>query len=178
MLNRFHCVVFLAAGFPIVIPASAAPSNDMVGKTFTVNWGESRLQRVNGSDLRSASVSFQLQIYVGATGRPFTRLTSSSRGGVSSNDQVGGAGQSLGGGVRSVRADGNTITLQANYGNFARSGRIDVSGGGCSAQMSVGKEPGSSPKAFQKSNGQMIEIHSVSVSGISCSVQQGNAFSR
>lgn len=171
---------FAAASLSIISPLHAAPSPDMVGKSYLVSWTESRTGRVNGSDIKSTSVSYQLQIYVGATGRPFTRLTSSSRGGTSSNEQVGGSGESLGGGVRTVRADGNTITLQANYGNFARSGRIDVSpgGSGCSAQMSVGKEPGSSPKPYRNAAGNLIEIHTVSVSSTSCSVQQGNVFGR
>jgi hypothetical protein len=174
----YYATMFSAVWFQSVIPAAAAPSSDMVGKSFTVNWSESRQQRVNGSEVRSGNVSFQLQIYVGATGRPFTRLTSSSRGGVNSNDQVGGTGESLGGGARSVNANGNIISLQANFGNFARSGRIEVSGSGCSAQMSVGKEPGSASKPFRTPAGSSIEIQSVSVTGVSCSVQQGNAFSR
>ena len=54
---------------------------------------------------------------------------------------------------------------------------IDVAAGasGCNAQMAVGKESGSAPKAF-KSGGRTIEIHSVSVSAISCSIRQGNVF--
>lgn len=181
MMPKFiQRISFLAAAsLLIATPLQAAPSSDLVGKSISVSWTENRQGKVNGNE-RATSVSFQLQIYVGATGRPFTRLTGTSRGGTSSNDQVGGSGQSLGGGVRSVRADGNTITLQANYGNFARTGRIDVSAGGsgCSAQMTVGKEPGSSPKPFRNSAGHTIEIHSVSVSSPSCSIQQGNVFGR
>jgi hypothetical protein len=162
--------------------ASAAPAPDLVGKSIVVTWSEGRQQRVNDAPgLRSVTVSFNLGIYVSGAGRPFTRLTSTGgRGSVSSNEQVGGTGASLGGGARSVRVDGRTVLLQADYGNFARSLRVDVSpgGGGCNAQMSVGKQVGSTPKPFRNQAGMTIEIHSVSVSGTSCSIRDGNLFAR
>jgi hypothetical protein len=55
--------------------------------------------------------------------------------------------------------------------------RIEVAPGaaGCNAQMSVGKESGSAPKAF-RTGAWTIEIHSTSVSDVSCSIRQGNVF--
>jgi hypothetical protein len=156
----------------------AAPGADLVGKSVVVSWTESRQQRVNGSEVRPVTRNFELQIYISAAGRPFARLNNSGRGGTQSNEQVGGEGQSQGGGTRAIRVDGNSITLQANYGNYARNLRIEVApgGGGCTAQMSVGKEAGSSPKAFRNVAGHLVEIHSLSVSGVACSLRQGNVF--
>jgi hypothetical protein len=176
--RRFLFSFFLLSFLPGQSQALAAPDADVLGKSVVVRWTENRQQRINNSpELRAVTVGFELQIYVGATGRAFTRLTASSRGGSHSNEQVGAQGQSLGEGSRSVRADGNSITLQANYGNIARNLRIEVAAGGagCNAQMSVGKEAGSAPKAF-RSGGRTIEIHSTSVSGVSCSIRQGNVF--
>ena len=162
--------------------APAAPAPDLIGKSVLVTWSEGRQQRINNApEMRSVSVGFNLGIYVSGAGRPFTKLTAAgARGPASSNEQVGGSGESLGGGVRSVRVDGRTIVLQANYGNFARSLRVEVSAGGgsCSAQMSVGKQVGSKPTPFRNTAGMIIEIHSVSVSGISCSIKDGNVFAR
>lgn len=160
------------------VHAQAAPGADLVGKSVIVSWTENRKQRTNGSEVRAVTRNFQLQMYVSGTGRPFTRVTSSGRGGTHGNDQVGGGGESLGGGARSVTVNGNAIAVQANWANYARSLRIDVAAGGtdCSAQMSVGKEPGSAPKAFRNTAGQAIEIHSLSVSGVSCSIRPGNVF--
>lgn len=170
----------LLLSFLLLAPAiaQAAPSADLIGKSVVVSWTEDRQQRINGApEMRAVTVGFQLQIYVSGAGRPFSRLTASSRRGSHGNEQVGGQGDSLGGGIRSITANGNSISLQANYGNYGRNMRIDVAPGGtgCSAQMSVGKESGSAPKAFQ-SGGRTIEIHSVSVNGISCSIRQGNVF--
>jgi hypothetical protein len=175
MISRvFLCSLFVVAP----LQARAAPSADLVGKSVLVSWTENRQQRINNApEMRAVTVGFQLQIYVSGVGRPFSRLTAGNRSGSHGNEQVGAQGQSLGGGVRSIVANGNSITLQATYGNYARNLRIDVApgGAGCSAQMSVGKEAGSAPKAFQ-SGGRTIEIHSVSVSGVSCSIRQGNVF--
>jgi hypothetical protein len=93
--------------------ASAAPAPDLVSVLVTCS--EGRQQRINNApEMRSATVNFNLGIYVSGAGRPFTRLTSAGRRGVSSNEQVGGTGASLGGGVRSVRVDSRTVVLQAN----------------------------------------------------------------
>jgi hypothetical protein len=82
--------------------------------------------------------------------------------------------------VRSVRIDGRTVVLQANFGDFARNLRVEVSpgGGGCTAQMAVGRQVGSKPTAFRNAGGNVIEIHAVSVSGTSCSIRNGNVFTR
>jgi hypothetical protein len=170
----------LLPAFLLLAPAAAqaAPGSDLVGKSVSVSWTENRQQRTNGSEVRAVTRNFQLQVYVGGTGRPFTRLTNSGRGGTQSNEQVGAEGESLGGGARAVTVNGNAIAVQANWGNYARSLRVDVAPGGssCSAQMSVGKQPGSAPKAFRNTAGRTIEIHSLSVSGVSCSIRQGNVF--
>jgi hypothetical protein len=183
-LSRFRrkCVIPVAISLLAVSGVSetrAAPAADLVGKSVVVSWTENRQQRTDGaSDVRAVSRNFDLQIYLSGSGRPFARVTSSGRGGSTSNEQVGSQGESLGGGVRSIRADGYSIVLQANYGNYARNLRIDVAPGAasCSAQMAVGKESGSSPKAFRNASGRTIEIHSLSVSGVACSIRQGNVF--
>jgi hypothetical protein len=158
--------------------ASAAPAPDLVGKSVLLTWTESRQQSVDGSKVHPATVEFDLRIYVSGAGRPFTRLTSTGRHGPGTNEQVGGAGKSLGGGVRTVRADGHTITLQAVYGNYARTLNIDVSGDGCSAHMTVGKQLGAGPKAYTKVNGITIVVYSLTAGQPSCTVRQGNVFTR
>jgi hypothetical protein len=170
----------LLSSFVVLVPfqAYAAPGADLVGKSILVSWTENRQQRTNGSEVRPVTRNFQLQMYVSGAGRPFTRVTSSGRGGTHGNEQVGGGGDSLGGGTRSVKVNGNSIVVQANWANYARNLSVDVAPGGssCSAQMSVGKEPGSAPKAFRNVGGFTVEIHSLSVSGVSCSIRQGNVF--
>jgi hypothetical protein len=80
--RRFLFSFFLLSFLPGQSQALAAPGADVVGKSVVVRWTENRQQRINNSpELRAVTVGFELQIYVGATGRAFTRLTASSRGG-------------------------------------------------------------------------------------------------
>ena len=162
-------------------PAAAAPAADVVGNSVAVTWTENRQQRSGGRpEIRSVSVAFNLGIYISGARRPFTRLTLVGPGGRATNEQVGGQGESLSGGIRAVAIEGRTITLQAAYGNYARNLRIEVAPGGktCSAQMTVGKQSGSTPEAFRSSVGGTVEIHSLTVAGTACSIQQGNIFAR
>ena len=178
MIFRLFLFLFLLSVLPGASAALAAPGADVVGKSVVVRWSESRQQRINNSpDVKAVTIGFEMKIYISGTGRPFNRLTTTSPGGSDQHEQVGVQGESLGGGVRSITANGNSIVLQANYGNYARNLRVEVSPGAtsCNATMSVGKEAGSAPKAFQAS-GRTIEIHSLSVSGVTCSVRQGNVF--
>jgi hypothetical protein len=158
--------------------AVAAPAPDIVGKSVLVNWTENR-QLVRGGQTRNAALSFDLRMYVSSAGRPFTRLTLASGPGSAANETVGNSGTALGGGVRAVSVNGHTIVVQATLGNYARNLRVELApgGSGCSAEMAVGKEVGSAPKAFRNAvTGEATEIHSVTVNGVSCAVQQGNIF--
>jgi hypothetical protein len=158
-------------------PAVAGPAPDIVGKSVLVNWTENlEIQRADGS--RNVAVSRGLRIYISSAGRSFARASAAARGS-STNDLVGTSGASLAGGQWAVHVDGHTIVSQVNFGNWARNLRVELSpdGSGCSAQVTVGKEVGSAPKAFRSPiSGMMTEIHAATVSGASCTVQQGNVF--
>jgi hypothetical protein len=162
----------------LLSPVVAAPAPDIVGKSVLVTWTENR-QMERGGQTVNATLSYDLRIYVSSAGRPFTRLTLASRRGSALNEQVGNSGASLAGGVRAVSVDGHTIVLQATIGNYARNLRVELApgGSGCSAEMVVGKEVGSAPKAFRSAvTGEMTQIHAVTVNGVTCAVQQGNVF--
>lgn len=94
-----------------------------------------------------------------------------------SQDTVGGSGASLGNGVRAVNISGSTIRVQSNFGSAGRQIIIDSSGAGCSAQVSLGKT-GAGTAKFTRKDGQVFEIRSMSASGASCSVSDGNSFSQ
>jgi hypothetical protein len=175
----------ILAGLAIIVTelvssAVAAPAPDIVGKSVLVSWTENR-QMQRGGESVNATLSFDLSIYISSAGRPFTRLTLASRRGSAVNEQVGNSGTALGGGVRAVSANGHAIVFQATMGNYARNLTVELAPGGssCSAQMVVGKEVGSAPKAFRSPvTGMMTEIHSLTVNGVSCAVQEGNVFAR
>jgi hypothetical protein len=168
-------LAFVLAGLS---QAVAAPAPDIVGKSVLVNWTETQqIQRADGS--ATVAVSRELRVYISSAGRSFARLTAAAGRRSATNEQVGNSGTSLAGGAQAVRVDGRTVVMQSSYGNWARNVRVELSPGGssCSAQVNVGKEVGSAPKAFRSGlSGMMTEIHSVTVSSASCTVQQGNVF--
>ena len=159
-------------------PAVAAPAPDIVGKSILVSWTENRQELIDGRPA-SATVGLDLRIYISSAGRPFTRLTTAAGRSSAINEQVGGSGTAATGGMQAVRVDGHTLVFQSIMGNYARNLRVELAPGGssCAAQMSVGKERGSAPKAFRgAATGRIVEIHAVTVGGVSCTVHQGNVF--
>jgi hypothetical protein len=159
-------------------PAVAAPAPDIVGKSVLVRWTENmQIQRADGP--MNPTVSRELRIYISTAGRSFARAMAASGRRSATNELVGTSGTSGAGGQWAVRVDGHTIVSQASFGNWARNVHVELSPGGsdCSAQVRTGKEVGSGTKAFRSGiSGQMTEVHSITVSGASCTVQQGNVF--
>jgi hypothetical protein len=159
-------------------PAVAGPAPDIVGKSVLVNWTENmQIQRADGS--MNPTVGRELRIYISSAGRSFARATAASGRRSATNELVGASGTSGAGGQWALRVDGRTIVVQASFGNWARNVRIELSPGGssCSAQIKVGKEIGSAPKAFRSPiSGMITEVHAMTVSGASCTAQQGNVF--
>jgi hypothetical protein len=159
-------------------PVIAAPAPDIVGKSVLVNYTENRqIQRADGS--MNVAISRELRIYISSAGRSFARVTSAAGRGSNTDEQVGASGTNASGGARAVSVSGHTIVVQTSFGNWAKSLRVELAPGGssCSAQMTIGKEVGSAPKAFRGGiSGMMQEVHAVTVGGVSCTVQQGNVF--
>jgi hypothetical protein len=161
-----------------VAVAQVAPEA-LRNKSFIVNWTVNRSLRVVGEGaFRDTTTPFSLAIYISSAGRPFARTTATPGPRSGSVDKVGASGNSNSGGSRQVRFSGNTIEVLASNSGGARRVVVQVSGGGCSAQVMVGKDVGGSGVMRAKSlaSGKAIEIRSVQVSGTSCSVQQGNVF--
>ena len=162
----------------LAFPAVAAPAPDIVGKSVLVNWTENmQIQRAEGS--MNPTVSRELRIYISSAGRSFARATAAAGQRSATRELVGASGTSGSGGQWAVHVDGRTIVSQASFGNWARNVRVELSpgGSGCSAQVTAGKEVGSATKAFRSGmSGMMTEVHAITVSGASCTVQQGNVF--
>jgi hypothetical protein len=159
-------------------PVVAAPAPDIVGKSVLVSWTENRQELVGGQPVNLAT-GYDLRIYISSAGRPFTRLLHSTGRLSATHEMVGGSGTAATGGLQAVRVDGHTLVFQSTMGNYAKNLRVELSPGGssCTAQMSIGKEVGSAPKAFRGVfTGRTVEIHAVTVGGVSCTVQQGNVF--
>lgn len=159
--------------------AHAAPAQ-LYGKSVVVTWTEERQQRVDGEDrIRNVGRNGTFSVYVSSAGKPFSRMNysfSGGRGGLKSGNRDAVGGESS---ARNVSFQGNSINVVGGKSmkGGARSIRIDLDGGGCSAQVITGKEEGASAiRAKSIVTGSSLEILSIKSSAASCRIQDGNVF--
>ena len=156
--------------------ALAGPPAQLMGKSVVISWSETRSQR-DGDDPRVRTVDGRhtLMIYVSTAGRAFSRQINTTKLGSGTMDQA--PGQS--GGTYATRVpsfDGQSMTIIAeNRGGARRTVvRFDGSFSSCSATTGTGFQAGKSSVSISPITKKRVEVLSVSVGGVSCSVQSGN----
>jgi hypothetical protein len=165
----------IAVALPSTSRAQVAPQG-LRGKSVIVTWTELRNQR-RGDQTAFNDVVAPLSrtIYVGSTGRPFSRFTGQLRGRTASFEHVGATGTSSGGGPSEVRFDGRTMTLiGSSKGGLARRITIEFSESftTCQAKVVFAKEAGKDVVVGRSLvSGERLDIRSVTVTGVSCSVR-------
>jgi hypothetical protein len=165
---------------PLVAQAQSAPAA-LRGKSVTVSWSEVRsLRAVGEPNFRETRTPFSVSTYVSTGGRPFTRVSASPGRISGSADYVGAAGASQSGGVRQVRFHGNSLEMTTTmHSGGARRIMVEFGGGfsSCAARVITGKQVGGGViRSKSLATGKPIEIRSVSVSGVNCSIRNGNVF--
>jgi hypothetical protein len=177
---RATAAILIIGLAPLSSPVSAQSAPESLrNKSVVVNWTVNRSLRLVGEGpFRDMSTPFSLAIYISSAGRPFARTTATPGRRSGSAEAVGTSGKSYSGGTRQVRFSGNTIEVLASNSGGARRVVVQVSGGGCSAQVTIGKDVGGSGVMRAKSlaSGKAIEVRSVAVTSTSCSVREGNVF--
>jgi hypothetical protein len=160
--------------------AESAPS-ELLGKSVVVTWSENRTQKV-GDDptMRNMNIGFTSSIYISSAGRAFRRTSVQSPRAAGSREQVGSGGATSSGGAAELQFQGRSIVSMGAHGGGARRTIIDFdeSYGSCSAKVALAKEAGSGGPIRMTSiaSGKRLEIHAVSIGGVSCSVRNGNIF--
>ncbi len=170
---------FVGAAMMSASAAHAAPPQ-LYGKSVVVSWTEERQQRVNGeAAVQNVMRNGQFSVYVSSAGKPFSRMSyvfSGGRGGLKSGNKDAVGGESS---ARNVSFQGNNISVLGGKSmkGGARSIRISLDGGGCSAQVITGKEEGASAiRAKSIVTGSSLEILSIKTGTASCRIQDGNVF--
>ena len=178
---------FLISVFGIlatVNPSNAieGPPQQLLGKSVVVTWSENRIQRVEGeSKFREVNATHNMSIYIGSSGRIFSRLTNTMGSGSGRIDHI----QEQSAGDPNVRKrvttfNGQSMTLdQPLRKGGHRHLLIDFGDkfDNCSAKLSFVTEAGS-PTSLARSpiTNKMVEIKSIAMSGENCSVSTGNVF--
>jgi hypothetical protein len=184
MRGRIFTVLCLVVLVSEAAEAAGAPKA-LLGKSIVVSWNESRVQKAEAeSEGQTVSLSSQLNIYVSSAGRIFTRLVR-TRSGYRGRGGRSGMYEREPGGARAtgVRAGGTSFSGQtmAMYTVFESGARqilinFDSSFSSCEAKISHGKEGGGAMRQTSLISGRKLEVASITVSGVSCSVKEGNVF--
>jgi hypothetical protein len=166
-----------ALGIAGAAHAAAAPEG-LKGKSVVITWSETREQAPKGGEFKAVTLAAQMTVYVSSAGRPFAKLTMRSRAEEVSQGTVGGAGASLGGGVRQVSFTPTGLTIGSNFGGAARRIVVDTAGGGCTASVTVAKAAGAGTISFTRVDGRSFELRSLAASGANCTISNANEFAR
>jgi hypothetical protein len=161
----------------LAAPAIAGPPpKSLYGKSVVVTWSEQRVQRNDGQgEFRNLTFRGQFSAYVSSAGRLFNRVTMQNpRGSSGDRDRVGNTGG------RNASFDGNQMVAVQTSAGGARQIVVTFSGGhsSCSAQVIFGVQQGrgSMVATSMIRPNLKVEIKSVTSTGVSCQVRDGNVF--
>jgi len=161
--------------------AGSAPK-ELYGKSIIVNWTAHRSQRPLGQgNFRDVNIPLSHKFYFGTTGRLFNRLSSTSKGYEAAHEVVGTSGTSPGGGPRQIQFSDRTIVLTFTNGDLAHRITIEFNEGftTCEAQIVSAKPAGANVSVITRNlYGEQIEVRFATVTGVSCSVRDGNVFAQ
>lgn len=162
-----------------VANARSAPPPQLFGKSIVVSWSETRSQRHLGDrEWSNVSANHILSIYVSSAGRAFVRQLNTTRSGSGATDHVAGKGS----GPYPVRVpifSGQMLTVVGTTRGGARRTVVefDATYSSCSARSGTGFQHGRTSVSFSPITKAYVEMRSVSVGNVTCSIQSGNVFS-
>jgi hypothetical protein len=158
--------------------AGSAP-RELCGKSITLGWSETETGSVADQPMqRTWGRAITMDIYISTAGRPFVRRFGGSTGGFGRHGTTNNYGQrttqAAPGESTKDRFDfqGHSIVLYTLFKRGARRVTIDVdpSATSCKASVITGKEGGKNILRRR------VEISSVEIGTVSCSIREGNVF--
>jgi hypothetical protein len=180
----FQLLICAFGMLTIMNPSNAVegPQQQLLGKSVVVTWSESRVQRDEGdAKFKSVHATQNLGIYVGTSGRVFSRMTFTTGLGSGRAEHVqeqSAADPKLRERATTFSGQSMTVVLPFRQGGMRRL-LIDFGDNfdNCSAKASYVTEEGS-PTSFGRSviTKRIVEFQSISMSGETCSVLNRNVF--
>ena len=161
-------VAVATLGLLVSMPAAAAPT-PLYNKSVVITWAESIQEKDEVGQVLNTSLSRERIAYISSAGRVFIRASQSSRAAQKKNEIAPGADA----GALAFR--GNSLVGTSVFAGFARriTVNFDASFSTCSASVVYGKAGG--PQKWKSLDGKRtLEVQSISVSGASCSIREGN----
>ena len=125
---RFWLVFVVLPVFQIQTAQAATPK-ELLGKSVTVRWSETREQGpMDGTRSRQASRNGRFIVYVSTAGRVFNRLSYAQSANYSSSDQIAGGG-SDGFENRAVKFQGQSLSIFTSMQGGVRAITVEFGAG-------------------------------------------------
>jgi hypothetical protein len=170
------CLV--AAALPIAaFPAFAAPSQ-LYNKTVHMSWSNSVSETAPTGEKRNVTIAINHTVYVSTAGRLFERA-SRSVGRMQKGSDIGpGDTANRSGEATSLHFEGNRLVglLALAQGGRRYVATFDPGFTSCTLAVTLGRESGGMKR--KGVNGVMYTIDSISPSGESCSISEGNSLAQ
>lgn len=163
--------VFLLASATV---AEAGPPAQLLGNSVVIDWTDTRSQRDGDNpEYHTVSGSHTLSVYISTAGRTFIRQVNRTRAGSGRRDQAPGQN-----GSRTAVFEGQTMTVFGQTGGGAQRTVVHFEGGfaSCHATTGLGFQSGQTSVSVSPITGRRVEMRSLAVTSVSCSVRSGNVF--
>ena len=152
----------------------AEPPSQLYGKSVVVTWTDTRSQRDGDNpEFHTVSGSHVLTVYVSTAGRLFIRQINTTQAGSGHRDQAPGDK-----GVRTAVFEGQSMTVFGQNRGGAQRTLVHFGSGfsSCNATTGLGFEHGQTSVSMSPITGKRVEMRSLTVNSVGCSVRSGNAF--
>jgi hypothetical protein len=168
--GRFFALASAAAVFSYCSTADAAPSQ-LLNKTVSVTTTVTIPARGSDGTISTRQRTVSRLIYISSQGRLFVKVSQRARRAATDREIGPGDGGSW-------PFEGNRLVTTRGFISGANQLTIsfDPSFQSCSADLVIGSESGK-PRVWKALNGETLTAAGkAEVSGVSCSIQEGNAF--
>ncbi|QWG12136.1 hypothetical protein KMZ29_20800 [Bradyrhizobium sediminis] len=171
-------IVFVGTVWMGSAPAIAVPQQ-LLNKTVTLSWTTQSVQRSSDGKERQVNSSIRYIIYISSLGRLFERSSRSAGSRTQVGDADPNARNTKMGEARGMRFEGNALVANRGYSGAGGSGAMravatfDPSFSSCTLAVTHGRENGGVIKR-KGLDGVVREYLSLTVTGSSCSIQNGN----
>jgi hypothetical protein len=154
--------------------AYAGTPAQLLSKSVVIDWTDTRSQRDGDNpEFHTVNGSHTLSVYISSAGRPFIRQVNRTRVGSGGRDRAPGQN-----GSRAAVFEGESMTVfgQTRGGAQRTVVRFDNGFAACSATTGLGFQSGQTSVSISPITGRRVETRSLTVTGVSCSVRNGNVF--
>jgi hypothetical protein len=183
MIFKSVTIVGVVAISTVAAHAGSAPK-ELYGKSITVQWSESVTGRTAADQItQNWLTSGLMSIYISSAGRPFVRrsvrnmLAGRTGRGAGSRSFDTAPDQSSSGAKDRVDVQGHLIVVYSEFHSGARRIAIDLGGAptGCNATVVNGRQAGKNI-VHQTGGHGLVEVTSVHIESVTCSIREGNVF--